>query len=253
MSLNGLNVLITRPAQQAQGLCDLIESAGGRCIRFPLLAIEPSPYCIKAVEIIGGLNSGDWIIFVSTNAVTFAARAVGGQLKLSQGVRVAAIGNATALALRQACVNVDLLPEGRFNSETLLSSPEMNNVSRCACVIVRGEGGRDLLAETLRTRGARVMHAVVYRRIEPQADVLEFVEGWKQKNIDVVTMTSGEALRNLVKKAGRGVESVKSTPMVVISNRLRGEAIKLGFKTVVVSKQAADQAIVKTLHSIKVK
>lgn len=250
--MNGLNVLVTRPEQQAQDLCDLIESAGGRCIRFPLLAVEPSAHSVKAVEMLAGLKRGAWAIFVSANAVAFAKRAFGGPIKLAKGVRVAAIGKATALALQQACVNVDLIPNGQFDSETLLASPEMHNISGRTCAILRGEGGRELLAETLQARGAIVLHAVVYRRVEPQANVSEFVDGWKQKHIDVVTMTSGEALRNLVSKAGGGVESVQSTPMVVISNRLRREAMKLGFKTVVVSEQAADHAIVKTLHNIKV-
>ncbi len=109
----------------------------------------------------------DLYVFISPNAVTFAGRLLEGH-SLPDGARLAAVGSGTAQALQQAGFKVDLLPDARFDSEGLLALPELSRLAGRRVVIVRGEGGRPLLGDELRARGADVVYAEVYRRSRPE-------------------------------------------------------------------------------------
>lgn len=242
--LQGVSVLVTRPAHQAETLCELIEQAGGQPIRFPTLSIEPiQPSPQQLLSIL----TCDWLIFVSANAVNFARRAFGGTMPASSA-RVAAIGAATAKALRNVGINVDALPSSSFTSETLLALPEMQAIADKHCVIVRGLGGREYLAEQLKQRGATVDYLQVYRRRMPETNPEPLLVRLANHAVDAVTITSGEALDNLLQMMPpKAIAVLQSLPLLVVSTRLRQRAECLGFQRIAVSEQADDTAILKTL------
>jgi len=242
--LSGIGVLVTRPREQADGLCALIEAVGGRAMRLPLLEIvavdDPTP----AVALLSRPNRWDWVIFASTNAVRFALAIHGGPYTPQRRTRIAAIGQATAEALTKAGIRVDLIPKPQFNSESLLASSEMADVTGRSILIVRGEGGREHLAEILRARGAEVAYAEVYRRILPKAGIAHWIDLWRQGHIDVVTITSGEALNNLTQLLGETKhEFAERTPLVVIGPRVEKLARDQGWRYVISAEPASDQAV----------
>ncbi len=156
MPLDGLSVLVTRPAHQADALVAAIETAGGEAYRFPVFDVIPRATDELTGELDAARNA-DVLIFVSANAVQHGLAVLG-----ETRATVAAIGPATAAALEDAGRRVDIRPAGGFNSEHLLMEPALNDVGGKSIAIVRGETGRELLAETLRHRGASVSYLSAY-------------------------------------------------------------------------------------------
>ncbi len=238
----GFGVLVTRPAGQAENLCRLIEDGGGTAIRLPLLEIET--VAGGGAHRLGRLDDLDWLVFTSANAVRSAFALRGPQWLEGNRAKTAAIGQATAQALEEKGVAVDLKPKQQFNSEALLAEPAFAAVSGRRFLIVRGVGGRELLAETLRERGGLVEYAEVYRRRPPKPDDLPgLLALWRAGGIGAVTITSSEALANLAHlMAGSDLELLLRTPMVVIGERLGKQAREQGYAQVIAT-EAGDAAI----------
>lgn len=241
-------ILVTRPEAQAETLCHLIETHGGQAIRFPTLSItiqRPDDQELQQAL------ASDWLIFTSKNAVDFALQAFDGKMARSQGPAIAAVGGATAERLRQAGLFVDCVPASEFNSEGLLTEAAMHEVTGKRCVIVRGVGGREKLADELRKRGAEVRYLEVYRRNRPDLDNRALLERLRQHQLAITTITSEEALHNLLSMLDDfGTAALRTLPMIVVSDRIRQTAEALGFKTVAVSRQATDAAILETLKML---
>lgn len=247
-SLAGLTVLVTRPAGQAADLCRLIESSGGRALLLPLLEIAPVEDRRAAVELLCRHDYWDWMIFVSANAVRFA-RDLDFVSTLRQArPRIAAVGAATARELAGAGIRVDLIPKPQFNSESLLAAPELADVAGKRILIVRGIGGRELLGEVLRGRGAETAYAELYQRIPGTGDFKPCLEAWRRGEIAVVAVTSGEALCELNRLLGETESELRArTPLVVIGTRLAGLAREQGWLRVTVAAEASDPGIADTI------
>ena len=244
-----IRVLVTRPEQQAEQLCQLIIRHGWQPIRFPVLQLKAIEQNLDTALAVGKLNQYHWLIFVSANAVKFVP--AGFQNAFNERVRIAAVGKATAAALRAAGMPVDLLPEQEFNSEALLATPEMRQVNGLTCLIVRGQNGRELLAEKLTERGAQVEYLEVYRRTKPELERSKIVYLLTKHKLDIITATSSEAVQNLLELSGEKIAKVlKLIPLVVISDRIRKKAENLGFKQTVVADEPSDTAIVSAIMTL---
>jgi len=251
--LNGLKILVTRPIPKAQQLARLIEQQGGEAIIFPTLAIESINNVDAIITQFENLSDYHWLIFISANAVNFAQRANKDKKDYFGCVKIVAIGKATAKALENIGVTVDLIPDTGFNSEALLLMPELQSIDEQNILIVRGRGGRETLAKTLQQRGAKVNYLEVYKRCLPKKnDDTVVIKLLKQKKLNAITITSGDALNNLMSLlAGRIIASlILETPLIVISTRIKEIAIKIGFKHVLVSASPADIAIIKTVTTV---
>ena len=193
-----------------------------------------------------------WVIFISANAVNFAQKACNIAEIFPAGVGVAAIGRATAHSLRELGIKIDVVPKRPFNTEALLDTDEMKHVKGTKCLVVRGEGGRELLAECLRSRGAEVNYVEVYRRMRPKTDMSSVVRLWRDEGMDMVIVTSGETLDNLVSMMGLGgLALLRATPMLVISPRLKAKALAMGITRVILAREASDAAIHDALCDFK--
>ncbi len=230
-SLAGTRVLVTRPAEQAHKLVQLIEAAGGIAIKFPTIKIDEPSDRAALIERINELSGADIAIFVSTNAVNMAMPLIAGRYwPLPQQLQIACIGQGTADALKRFGVHAPLVPHERFDTEAFLGLPALQDVRDKRIIIFRGEGGRELLAQRLRSRGADVQYAECYRRVLPGEDAAALLLRWARGEIDVVTATSVEALQNLVAIVGEaGRAPLLQTPIVVISQRVAATCRKLGF------------------------
>jgi len=246
--LSGVHVLVTRPEHQAENLSRLIEKQGGVAVRFPTLGIVARDDA--GDEIKNTLENPDnfqWIIFISANAVNFALKANGGKIARTKSVRFAAVGQSTAQAMKTAGLTVDLMPENSYNSEALLAMPQLQQVDEQNFLIVRGEGGREQLATTLRSRGAEVNYLEVYKRIIPRIDSSSVVKLLAQHRLDVITVTSAEALQNLSLMLGENNKLLSLIPLVVVSDRIRCIAADMGFNRITVTDSPIDTAILETV------
>jgi uroporphyrinogen-III synthase len=242
--LDGLVIMVTRPAHQAGPLCEKIESLGGRVICFPVLEIAAVEETDALRDLIGRLHEFDIAIFISVNAVARGVPMVLARGDWPPGTRVAAVGERTARELMHVGLRVDIRPDAGFDSEHLLATADLADVAGRRIVIFRGQGGRELLAETLRGRGARVEYAEVYRRVRPSATLSEALR--TQPFPDAIVVTSGEGLHNLCAMTEYGGrQRLLSTPLVVVSERIADTARALGFdRAPIVARRASDDAIV---------
>lgn len=223
--LTGRRILVTRPRLQAEPLVAAIEAAGGEAVRFPVMRIASrNPEIIRAE-----FASAPWpdiVIFVSRNAVDSGLFAV-----RSCSAKIAAVGPATAAALEAQGVKPDIVPEDGADSEKLLMHPALQNVSGRVVMIVRGQSGRELLADTLRQRGARVVYLPVYERstYEASADELEqLAASWRDAGIDCVTIMSADSFRFLLRQLpAELIERLRNTPLVAPGDRVIKTACEL--------------------------
>jgi uroporphyrinogen-III synthase len=226
--LSGKHVVITRPLGQADKLKALVEAQGGEAMLFPLIAIMALDDYSIFDEILAGLGQYDWIIFISSNAVQNGMpRLLKVFKEIPQHLQFAAIGPVTAVELREFGVRQVLIPEGRFDSESMLALPQMQAMSGKRCMIVRGVGGRDVLAKTLTSRGAHVTFAECYQRVNPQSDAGVLHTLWQNKQLDALVITSSEAMRHLLELANDRTQEVswlKKTAICVNHARIAEEA-----------------------------
>ena len=242
-----INILVTRPRQQAENLCRMIEQQGWHAIRFPVLQIMAMNTAIVKQQL-NSVKQYDWLIFISANAVNFALSANNGKIDVFLNSSIAAVGKATEKALKAAGLSVHLIPETQFNSEGLLATPEMNNISNKSCLIIRGKGGRETLADCLRRRGAQVDYMEVYRREKPEVYDRTVIQLLENGELNAMTMHSGEALKNLLAMIdSEWHKYLFLIPIIVISQRLKEIAKERGFKQIVVAKSPADAAIIEIL------
>lgn len=243
--LRGLSVLVTRPVDQAEPLCLMIEKAHGRPLRFPAMEIVPTEDPEAAKRVLTEVSDGGLLIFVSANAVRFAFPLLPDELPLN--MQIAAIGEATAAALEDHGLPANLLPEKRFDSESLLALDALQDMQGRQVIIVRGNAGRELLKQELEKRGATVAYAEVYERHLPRRNTDNLLRGWKQM-VGAVTVTSSEMLDNLLQMLGApSAELLRNTPLVVLSERTAEHAFNLGCRKVWVTDVAGDRGILQTL------
>lgn len=249
-----MGILVTRPAGQAQGLCDLIEAQGGHALRAPTMEIVPPRDIAPALDLIARLNQFDMLIFISINAVTHALAYITQHSEWPKNIDIAAVGKRTALELTKHGHAPNVVPNTESNSEALLATEAMRAVAGKKILIFRGEGGRELLASELRQRGAQVDYAQVYRRAKPAQGLRETLHPFTEHNIDAVVVTSNEGLQNLYDIAAEEglLQHFLNLPLIVVSPRGSALAKELGFKKPpILAKEPSDSAIVSALSHIK--
>jgi len=194
-ALAGYGVLVTRPREQSDELANAITDAGGTAIRFPVMDIAG----IAASDVsnaFAALPQADVIVFVSRNAVTHSLAAINTGNSL-----LAVIGPATKAAVEEYGSQVDIVPEQGSDSEHFLAHPALQDVAGKTITIVRGEDGREKIAETLRARGATIVYLPVYRRqlhAVSGAELAALENSWRDGHIDCVTVMSVATLHNLL-------------------------------------------------------
>ena len=233
MSFAGRGVVLTRPRELAEAVANLIERRGARAIVFPAIEIQPLPI----PNALSRLADYDLAVFISPSAVRMSLAA-----KPPWPPRLAAaIGAGTRRELERAGARPIIAPTARADSEALLALPEMQNVRGKRVLIVRGEGGRELLAKTLTARGAVVEHAVCYRRVKPASDAAPLLAAWRRGEVHALVVWSAQALDNF--SAMGGDELIAGLPVFVPHERIASQARSHGAQEVVVAAASDDQLL----------
>jgi uroporphyrinogen-III synthase len=225
VSLQGKGVAVTRPASLAQGLAGLVEAAGGRAFLFPAVEIEPLPAATP--------GNIDVAIFISPTAVREGLK------YLPRGAQVVALSRGTRRELERHGVAGVLAAEEAADSEALLALNELQQVAGRRIAIFRGAGGRELLGDALRSRGAAVQYVECYRRIRPLSDPAPLIAAWKSATLHAVTVSSAQGLANLF--ALLDAELLRRLPLFVPHQRVAAEARRLGAQEVLVAGPGDDE------------
>lgn len=240
MSLTNRCVIVTRPAHQAGPLCDALQAAGATVLRLPLIEIRKCSPVIKPES-----TDVAWVVFTSPNAVYHGHALLAA---LNAPPRLAAVGAATAQALHQAGHPEVLYPAQDYSSEGLLALPAMQSVHGQKVLLMKGEGGRRVLAEGLRERGAIVTPVIVYQRslLTPGARAMR--RSLEAANAAIVT--SNEILQRLYTLTPQDLrEQLAGLQLVVPSARVVQMAQSLGFRDVLqVPSPLSDSALVQALR-----
>jgi uroporphyrinogen-III synthase len=243
LPLAGLNIVVTRPREQAVSLQQRITQLGGNVLLFPLLEISPAPDQQALQNAVQRLPGYDLLIFISPNAVRYGMAALRAHGDLPPGLRCAAVGQGSAQALRDAGVSEIIAPHGQSDSEALLALPQLQAVSGWKIAILRGDGGRELLRDTLRARGAEVEYITCYQRSKPQQDMTTLLDAQPH----AITLSSSEALGylgELLDSAAR--ERLAAVPLFVPHARIAAAAHAQGWSTVIQT-EGGDDGIVSGL------
>jgi uroporphyrinogen-III synthase len=246
--LAGRGVVITRPTHQAGPLAERIRAAGGTPILFPVLEILDVVDPKRLDALIDRLDEFDLAIFISPNAVNKAMDRITARRALPRQLKIAALGRRSRSELARRGVTGVIAPETEFDSEALLALSDLSNVAGMRIVVFRGEGGRELLGDTLIVRGASLEYAECYRRVRPALDAAPLLRAWTRDELHAVTVTSGEAVRNLFDMVGGpGQIRLRETPLFAPHARIAQTARELGL-SIVIETAAGDEGLVAGLE-----
>jgi uroporphyrinogen-III synthase len=227
-----LRLLNTRPREQASVFSDALRRLGMTSIELPTLAIVPTP--LDWIDALPPLSSIDCAVFISPNAVMHFFNGVDAT-QWPPNIQTIAMGTGTANALMDRGITVHHLPS-TANSEHLLMLDILKPVKHQTMLLIKGHGGRDLIEHTLNERGATVFAAEVYRRELPIIDN-NFVHAlWHHDEVDMILITSHEAMQNLFTIFGPAARAwLCSKPFLMLSSRLATHASAYGVKTIITS------------------
>ncbi|MGQ9584114.1 MAG: uroporphyrinogen-III C-methyltransferase [Anaerolineae bacterium] len=196
LPLFGKRVLITRVREQAGGLAERLMAVGAEPLVLPTIAILPLASTEELDAALRRLHDFGWVIFTSANAVRSVwgrVESLGLDARAFAGIRLGAIGPATAAALSECGLRADFVPR-KHTSEAIVS--EIGDVAGQSVLLPRSDLAPPALAEALRARGARVMALTAYRTApaRPQPEVIDELLGGR---VDVATFTSSSTVANL--------------------------------------------------------
>ena len=196
LPLANRRILITRAKDQASALATNLEALGATPILVPTIEIAPpSSYCAMDAAL-ASIRSFDWLIFTSANAVvSFVDRAR--VLKLNpQAKRIAAIGSATAKAVTEAGMTVELVPPQAIAES--LAEDLIPFAPNARMLLVRAAAARDFLPESLTEAGATVTVAEAYRNVIPRNSMEQLRALFHTNPPGAITFTSASTARNLM-------------------------------------------------------
>jgi uroporphyrinogen-III synthase len=250
--LEGRHIVVTRPAGQAAHLAEALAALGAQPVLFPVLAIfdldDPRPLLDLAIR----LDNYDWAAFVSPNAVDKALTPILARRAWPAHLRVATVGRSSEMALAGFGIRDVVAPQERFDSEALVALPELQDMAGKRVIIFRGDGGRELLGDTLKSRGAAVEYVSCYRRGKPAADPAPLLKLWGDGRLDALTVTSSEGLRNLYDMVGKvGQSWLRKTPTFVPHARIADQARSLGFHDVIATGPGDDGLVAGLLEHFR--
>jgi uroporphyrinogen III methyltransferase/synthase len=233
--LYGWKVLVPRTRDQAGVLSNALRAHGAIPVEVPTIAVEPPRTAAPMERAIKGLVSGRymWIAFTSTNAVKAVLEKLqefGLDARAFAGVKIAAVGDATAAALRAYGIEPELVPAGEQSSEGLLKSwghydEVFDPIDRV--LLPRADIATDTLLAGLRDLGWQVDDVTAYRTVRAAPPPAETREALKGGGFDAVLFTSSSTVRNLVGIAGKPHDS---TVLAVIGPQTKATAEEQGLR-----------------------
>lgn len=236
-ALAGATIVLTRPAGTAKALSKAVRARGGEPIALPGLGLRAVRDRDAAQAQLRDPSRNDGWIFTSPNAVRYAFR-LAPSLRIPPHALVCGVGTGTRRALARHGVAA-IAPHARTDSEGLLALPELAEVRGRRIALVGAPGGRDLIAATLRARGAHVAAAHVYERVPPRLTRRHFEALARARDPLVTLVSSGEALSNLAERLpAEAIARLRRQMLVVSSERLAARARVLAFVDVHVARSA---------------
>ncbi|WP_305371339.1 uroporphyrinogen-III synthase [Photobacterium leiognathi] len=240
-----MTVLITRPAPDCYQLAEQLNATAISALAQPLLTLKASDGLSSLLRQLNELTAGDYIIAVSHHAVTFAH-----DYLISQGaawpknVHYIAVGHKTAATLTKLSGQQVSSPAHRCDSEGLLALPELADMAGRNVLILRGNGGRELIHQALTARQAVVNYCETYQRCWLDLDGEKLIQQWQHQHVDTLVITSAEQLVFLTQKIPtQHLTWFFHCHLLVPSQRVAEQAATLGFVNISTVGSASNHAL----------
>src|SRR5215813_11472491 len=199
--LLGKRIVVTRTRKQASVLSNKLRAIGAHVIELPTIRIEPPTNLREFAELVQDAHVYDWIVFTSANGVEAFfdiffklyddVREIG-------GVRIAAIGPATARRVKDFDLHVDLQPEEFIAEAVVREFKKQESIENLRILVVRAEKARDILPKELSAAGAIVDEAFAYRTVPETRDISGAQRQLAQGGADLITFTSSSTVENFL-------------------------------------------------------
>ena len=250
--LFGKRIVITRSREQAGELVDLLEALGAESIEAPMIRVAPPDDYGPLDTAVGEARSYDWIVFTSANGVDYFMRrltAAESDIRDLKGVKLVAIGPATAERLARHGLKVDLEPAESSAEAIVQSLRERGDLNGKRFLLPKADIARDVLPEELRKSGADVTEVVAYKTVlaeierEGDPDIYRML---LEKRVDVVTFTSPSTVKNFVQIFGaeQAADLLNATSVASIGPVTAEAAEQYGIKTAIMPKEYNVPALV---------
>ncbi|MEB0077466.1 uroporphyrinogen-III synthase [Pseudomonas sp. CCI3.2] len=249
--MTGWRLLLTRPAQESAALATLLSDVGVYSSSLPLLDIEPLALTGAQRSMIFDLDLYSVVIVVSKPAARLGLALIDEIWPQPPIQQWFTVGAATAHILQDYGLDV-AYPEGGDDSEALLALAPLQGAMAlpgARVLILRGEGGRELLADRLRALGASVDYLPLYRRTLPNYAASELPRRIEAERLNGVVVSSGQGFEHLRVLAGDAWSDVARLPLFVPSPRVAELASAAGAQTVIDCRGANAAALLAALRA----
>ena len=243
--MSAWRLLLTRPAEECAALAQTLAAQGVASHCMPLLAIETLDETPEQRSAFADLQRYCAVIVVSQPAAR-----IGLQLLAQHGAPTPelpwfSVGAATAAVLAEQGLGVHF-PDLGDDSEALLALPALQQAITAPAprvLILRGEGGREFLAERLRSQGVSVDYLPLYRRVLPQYAPGELSRQVRAERLNGLVVSSGQGFEHLLQLAGDDWSALARLPLFVPSPRVAEQARAAGAQIVVDCRGASAAAL----------
>ena len=249
MLLTSIKALVTRPQAQADSLVQAIKDRGGSAWAVPMLTIEAIAENQAMRNTVLGLNKFDKVIVTSQHAARFGLALIDNYWpQLPVGQDWFAIGSRTQATLAYFGIQAQKSSNGH-DSEALLSLQSLKSVNQQNILLLKGRGGRTLIADTLMARGAKIEQLESYQRKRPEYVSCSISDILQCKRINTLLCASGETVTNALHYLTQ--EDIARLYLVVPSQRIAREFSTLPFRQIIVSSGADHQATLAALETLE--
>lgn len=247
--LFGKRILVTRTREQASKLIERLEELGAECLEIPTIKIIPPPSFEVLDQAISEIETYAWIVFTSVNGVRYFFQRLFQARKDARALsscRLAAIGVATAEAIREYGLLVDLLPQ-EFRAEGLIEALKGEDLRGQRVLIPRALEAREILPQKLREQGAEVTVAPAYQTVIPEG-VAERAKKELSQGVDLVTFTSSSTAKNLLKLLGEEAERLLKGVLLASIGPITSETLRrAGFSPHIEAEEYTIEGLVKAI------
>lgn len=244
--LFGQTILVTRAAEQAPELMQLLHEQGADVLQQPAIEIQPPADWTPVDTVLSRLADYDWLVFSSSNGVRYFFERLlrnGGDLRSLGAIRLGVIGPGTAAELAKYHLRADVIP-AEYRAEALAAA--LTPFARQKrFLLVRASRGREVLAEELAAAGGVVTQVVVYESRDVVHPQQQLVERMTRGEIDWVTVTSSAIARSVVSLFG---EQLRKTKLVSISPITSAALRELGFEPTAEAREYTMSGLVAALR-----
>ena len=248
--LFGKRVLVTRTRAQASALRDMLARRGAQPIELPTIRIEPPDDYAELDAALADIAAYDWAVFTSANgvdAVFGRLEALGLDARALHGVKVGAIGPATAAALRGRGIAADFVPRS-FVAESVVEGMRAYDLTGRRALLPRADIARAALSEGLAALGMRVDDVTAYRTGTPP-DSAGRARAVLDEGIDIATFTSSSTVRNLCALLDGNIEALQDVTIACIGPITAQAAVDLGLKIDIMASEYTIAGLVRAIES----